>query len=156
MWVGVDAPRHEGDPMDDATPEQVDRRRLIKRAGLVTAGVAAWSTPMVTSLASSAAAAGSAPTPCRTCGLEEICGQNGNPVDGTCYCLNENGTDDCYCLGNEFCEDVSTCATTADCPPGFVCYGPNTGCSDIPVCLPLCENTRGARMGTTRSGPSAV
>ncbi len=40
--------------IEPGAPGGLNRRSLIKRAGIVGAGVAAWSTPMVTSLASKA------------------------------------------------------------------------------------------------------
>lgn len=135
--------------MEPETPESgLDRRKLIKRAGIVTAGVAAWSTPMVTSLASAAHAAGSAPSDCGSCDLNDPCfGQTlCNPTGGQfgCYCSQRFDRSGCTCLQAGFCNDFLVCpGGQSDCPAGYTCV---FSCCAEARCLPQCDNTTGARV----------
>lgn len=129
--------------MDENEPtDGMDRRSLIKRAGIVTAGAAAWSTPMVTSLASRAYA-GSPPTSCGescgTCGnyQDHKCGSTG-PFEA-CYC-GETEAGGCACWENYLCDgSLQSCAQGQSCPSGTVCM---TTCCGSPECVPLCGSNR--------------
>ena len=141
--------------MDNEGPVEtgIKRRSLIKRAGIVGAGVAAWSSPTVTSLASRAYA-GSAPSSCKACDYFPICGQSPGSVDGTCYCYHQK-SGGCACAINAYCADVQPCSSQSDCPSGTVC---TTGSScGYDVCIPNCDNTNGAYVGSgsgQKTGPS--
>jgi hypothetical protein len=127
-------------------PTGIDRRTLIKGAGII--GGAAWAAPMVLSM-SPAYAAGSAPT-----------GDCGCPEPGT-TCINGNSSGtvcpgnqsaDCFCWtraeGGTVCgtfAETSTCNTDAECPTGSVCVvcDANTGCpcaSTGRACSPICTD----------------
>ena len=120
----------------------LDRRALIKRAGIVSAGVAAWSTPMVTSLASKAYAVGSAAVSCEgctlgndTCGTQPQCGDGG--PQNFCHCSQTVAKDRCTCVEAGFCNQFQVCATQADCPAGTIC---TLTCCSEPLCLFPCDS----------------
>jgi hypothetical protein len=120
----------------------MDRRTLIKRAGIVGAGVAVWSAPSVTSLASRAYAAGSVSTSCKSCGSFALCNPNGgDPSLGGCFCF-ERQRSGCVCGANTLCSDAQACSSQADCPSDYTCIK-NNGCGTA-VCVPDCSNTTGA------------
>lgn len=134
----------------------MDRRTLIKRAGIVGAGVAVWSAPSVTSLASRAYAAGSVSTSCKTCGSSggfPICNPNSGPL-GTCNCFTGEAGG-CVCGQNMYCSDVSACSPQGGCPSGYTCISADNGCG-TPVCIPNCDNTTGAKSSSGASGPTAA
>lgn len=66
------------------------------------------------------------------------CGTNSN-----CYCFQAfNGQARCGC--NAYCDELSTCSTSDECPEGYVCIVNNgcTGCGNSAgVCIPLCNST---------------
>lgn len=117
----------------------LDRRSLIKRAGIVTAGVAAWSTPSVTSLATKAFAAGSPSPGCPSCGIgDDTCfGQ----VDcgGGCLCSAKVDGSGCVCATPTFC-DNPLCSSDADCPSGTYCL--STCCLESRCFVP-CDGAQG-------------
>ena len=145
-WMRRHRTSAEGNDMEQEIPESgLDRRKLIKRAGIVTAGVAAWSTPMVTSLASSAHAAGSVPT---TCGNPFVCGDPIVFCNANCLCF-KTETGSGRCTENALCAEVARCGPgNPPCPAGSTC-SVETCCGD-PVCLPNCEtpNARRTQVGT--------
>lgn len=134
--------------MDENEPVEtgINRRTLIKRAGIVGAGVAAWSTPMVTSLASKAYAVGSPTTGCRNCGLpgntcagQVYCGDGGS---FGCYCSAKVDGSGCVCAQATFC-DNPLCSTDADCAGSTVCLA--TCCAQTRCFVP-CDNTQGVQV----------
>ncbi len=134
--------------IEPGAPGGLNRRSLIKRAGIVGAGVAAWSTPMVTSLASKAYAVGSPAGGCRSCGLpndtcagQVLCGDGG--VAG-CFCSGKVDGSGCVCAESTFC-DNPLCATDADCGPFLVCL--STCCAETRCFIP-CDNTQGVAVAT--------
>lgn len=140
---------------NETTKAGLDRRKLIKRAGIITGGVVVWSTPGVTSLASAAHAAGSSPSNCTSCGSFAVCSNSG-PL-GTCNCFEIQGQPgSCTCGENEFCSNLTVCSSQADCPAGTTCISANNGCGQ-PVCIVNCDNTTGARRAPQKgSGPTAA
>jgi len=124
--------------MEEETPESgLDRRKLIKRAGIVTAGVAAWSTPLVTSLASAAHAAGSPATGCPECGLGRDTCTGQVPCGGGCFCSAKVDGSGCVCAQPTFC-DNPLCTTDADCAGGTVCLA--TCCAQTRCFVPCDSN----------------
>jgi hypothetical protein len=146
------------------------RRDALRRLGLM-AGVA-WSAPVVLSVASPAAAAGTPapgtttststtlpPAECvgGTCQEFPQCSSN---ADCVCAITADGGT---LCLpGSVGCNSLDVCGPNLDCPPGFTCV--IESCCAGPVCVPLsvaeeCPpdaalvGTRGARQST---GPGTL
>jgi hypothetical protein len=136
--------------MDNNEPIEsgIKRRSLIKRAGIVGAGVAAWSAPTVTSLAGRAYAAGSAPTQCDCANNGSICGKGPNQVDNLCYCFHNYNDTQCFCVKNDFCTNLQDCSTTADCPGGTVCLDAVNGCG-ANKCASSCSDVGPVSKGGT-------
>ncbi len=137
--------------IEPGAPGGLNRRSLIKRAGIVGAGVAAWSTPMVTSLASKAYAVGSATTGCHSCSNDQDpgdscfgqkqCGTTG-PL-GACWCGTNFDNQGCTCYQDDFCDNVQSCTVTSECPSGLVCV---YTCCPGGRCWVPCDNTAGVRI----------
>ncbi len=132
---------------ENETTDGMDRRSLIKRAGIVTAGAAAWSTPMVSSLASRAYA-GSPQTGCQSCGLpDDTCGGQVE-CGGGCYCSARVDGSGCVCAVPTDCSNP-VCTTDVDCPGGTVCL--DTCCAESRCFVP-CNTTLRARGGYPAPG----
>ncbi len=137
---------------ENETTDGMDRRSLIKRAGIVTAGAAAWSTPMVSSLASRAYAGSPQPScsdNCGGCGTYDIdnpCGRSG-PLD-LCVC-GRTTSGRCVCWEDYPCGSVASCGADDSCPDGYVCMVTCCGTRD---CVPLCGTNVRARTTQQTSG----
>ena len=140
---------------NDAGGSGLDRRSMIKRAGIVSAGVAAWSSPSVTNLASAFAAASPSPG-CPSCGLpNNTCGGQVPCAGSACFCTAKVDGSGCLCHVSTSCGSLQTCTTQADCPSGTFC---GLSCCSGARCLPLCDGGSriAARVGADveMSGPS--
>lgn len=126
-----------------------DRRRMIKRMG--AAGAAVWAAPAITSIGRASAHVSPAVCDEFRCDDAVICGHSG-PFD-SCICdIDLEGNQVCW--EDAFCSDVDTCASGADCPPGFVCV--RTCCSEPgneAQCFPVCGSDLADRPGALHAGP---
>jgi len=137
----------------EPTEEGLKRRSLIKRAGIVGVGVVAWSTPSVTSLASSAHAAGSPQGGCTTCSGDPnntcfdqvLCGSTG-PFQ-QCGCANESDLDGCGCYENDLCANRTPCPS-GTCPGNQICL--LTCCGEA-----LCWDPCGTNPASPRQAPKS-
>jgi hypothetical protein len=117
-------------------PEQISRRRMLKRIG---AGAAiAWSAPVLTSLSTPAFAQYDR---CEQCAGNFCTGQTpcgGNP---DCLCAQVVGAETtCFCYRGAFTTTCATLPKCADgCPTGTTCV--HTCCDALTgaVCLPGCS-----------------
>lgn len=134
--------------MENIEPTGIDRRTLIKRAGIVGAGAAVWSAPSVTSLASRAYAAGSVSTACKTCAPYSF--PSCNPSKD-CGCTGTQSGNGCVCVQNAPCSVLQPCSSQSDCPSGYTCSDANNGCGQQ-VCVASCDNVTGASVPSD-SGP---
>jgi hypothetical protein len=129
----------------DVGREGLTRRRALKRIGAGAAVV--WSTPILTSLRSSAFAQ-SGP-----CAGHSDClqGCNGHlPCNNGCFCMQRHSDKACVCIGQGLCAD---CSQDSDCDP---ITGPGSTCVDVDqnagccvgisntACQPPCSGQLGA------------
>jgi len=148
--------------MDEEQPvRRISRRKALKRIG---AGAAvAWSAPVLSSLRTPAFAAETprCTDPCARCFDANAAPCGTDTVRGfTCLCsLTTEGT--CVCGSNDGCNEWGTCATSSDCPSGFVCKPVGCrGCSTAsgemncqrPCGAPLPPGAQPATTGTRMSG----
>lgn len=114
----------------------ISRRRMLKRIG--AAGAVAWVTPVISSLTTPAHAAGTQPaggcSDCSSVCPQAICGE-------TCGCL-PTVEETCFCHEFSACADLTSCASSEDCPPGWACA---SSCCGVPLCLPPCGQIDGDR-----------
>ena len=140
----------------------IKRRSLIKRAGIVGAGVAAWSSPTVTSLASRAYA-GSVASACTTCSHDpsntcfdqQQCGSQG-PL-GACFCANDANFKACSCYQNDFCDNRTPCDANGGCPGSQVCVHTCCDGNGYPaLCFDPCDATQSTSTNKVSSGPTGA
>ncbi len=112
----------------------IDRRTLIRRAGLV--GAAAWTLPVVSSFSARAYAA-SVPGCSYDPNADNCSGQT--PCGGGCFCNRNvtrgepNGTT--YCTVPTDCTNQD-CLDNSDCPAGTVCQAT---CCGTTKCFVVCD-----------------
>ena len=140
--------------------EGVSRRDLIKRSAV--AGGILWATPVIESVLTPAAAAGTpAPTtsttpttipgPC-TCAGPDPCGCQTPCNDQGCAC-NQNVTNGVpngltYCTVPTDCTN-QVCSNDSDCATGEVCQAT---CCDEPRCFVVCDPGQGPALATPAGG----
>jgi hypothetical protein len=132
----------------------VNRRTLIKRAAIVTAGLAAWATPSVTSLGAKAYAAGSAATGCQECGLPDNTCFGQVDCGNGCLCSAKFDGTGCVCAVPIICTDNPVCSSDADCAtfaPGSVCL--STCCLELRCFVPCGTTPHGAAPRTAAGAP---
>jgi hypothetical protein len=114
------------------------RRDLIKKAAV--AGGIVWATPVIQSMTSAAAAAG---TPNPACSAF-LCGELTFCPGRQDQCVQDQTLEGaCICVSIET-ECGPPCSSSADCGPGSACIP--GGCCDTHFCVPLvCEPTAGQR-----------
>jgi hypothetical protein len=114
----------------------LSRRKLLKRAGVVGAGL--WALPMMTSSASAGHGGR------HTCGTGQQCAGDPcanqticRPPDSSCSCVQRTDPSGfvCFCHEAQFCSGLTPCAHGADCPPGWACAA--SCCAGL-NCLPPC------------------
>lgn len=96
---------------------RISRRRMLKRVG---AGAAiAWSAPILSSLRTPAFANYNdrCPETCDNC-PPQGCGEDER---GACFCFPPIEGGNCVCVSPRFCNAVTLCNTTAECPGDEVC-----------------------------------
>jgi len=136
--------------------EGLNRRRLLKRAGVGAAAL--YVAPVLTSSASAKIhfCAAKDPAACQpACDFLRECKPNDIP---TCGCFPLINTGRCFCgdLGGAgFCSDFQECAASADCPEGFSCV---SSCCPTGICLPHCGGPLPGPSGVkgTGTGPRAT
>jgi len=131
VWLALrELDRNEllAEPLEMAGPQGLSRRALIRRLGIAAAVV-----PVVASMTAPAAEAQVSATGCRR--QEPDCEHFS--CDGGCACIKTTE-------GFRVCvvpSCVSPCDSSADCPPGHVCFasGKTIGCCGKGnVCVPIC------------------
>jgi len=147
--------------------KHMSRREMLRNAGLV--GVGAWAVPVLTSLPAHAATS-KKKNPCK--GIDGTC-DAGFTQCGTCgsldgsYCfeiLNKKGkvAKKTACGANDFCDNLTTCATQKDCGAGYVCATNNacTNCAPVGgVCIAKCKGgsiRHGARKDRSSGRRTAI
>jgi hypothetical protein len=117
-------------------PTPLSRRKLLKRAGVLSAAL--WAAPVLTSSASAGHGGR------HTCGQGQLCGGDPcfnqstcRPPDGSCSCVQRTqpGGFVCFCHEFQFCDQLTPCDQGADCPPGWACAA--TCCGGL-LCVPPC------------------
>ena len=113
------------EPMSEATPTGISRRRMLKRIG--TGVAVAWTVPVITSMETPAFAASPGTCDCIT---EPCAIGNCGPPGAGCSCA-MSVSHGCACF---IPTCLALCSNDSDCGPGAlcveVCCGPNT-CADI-------------------------
>lgn len=138
------------DELDREIQDRISRRRMIKRLGAATA--VAWTAPVLSTLGGATPAFAQYGSSCQGCvalgqpGSEHCANQpdcGAEPSGNPCSCLRQNDNT-CQCHSCVFCDNpaIAPCASTADCPPGWLCA--LSCCSDPAatddfVCLPGCN-----------------
>jgi hypothetical protein len=119
-----------------ATGDGVHRRRFLQTA--VAGGVAAWSIPLVSSLASGAPATSAI---CNCGGDENCVVGNCGPTDSLCSCAaTVDGS--CACFDPACSNPGTPCTTNAECGPGYACVLECCGNANSGICAQLCTGTR--------------
>jgi hypothetical protein len=119
-------------------PEQISRRRMLKRIG---AGAAvAWSAPVLTSL-SIPASAHAVYDQCNQCAGDFCFGQTPCGGDVDCLCAQIVGAEtSCFCYRGAFTTTCATLPKCADgCPAGTTCVHTCCDAAFGTVCLPGCS-----------------
>lgn len=130
----------------------VSRRTAIK--SVAAGGALVWAAPAITSVGSAFGQQTSPNPVCPgerwSCGEEPtFCGPDGFP---TCFCdRTTEGATFCWDTG-VFCDALTVCTTSADCPAGSACF-PSTCCLTA-VCIPACGTVESVSTtgGTRPSG----
>jgi hypothetical protein len=137
--------------LTEGSEHRVSRRSLLKRVAV--GGGVVYAAPFMTSSAQAGpengkprcnAVAGEDP---RTCGpdpcVDQTTCRGELPADSLCTCVprhpgtgNEHGGGECFCHEFQFCDGLTACENSGDCPPGWACT--TSCCPDGAFCLPPC------------------